>query len=221
MNQTVIFGAQSIALGTYNSIKEIFPECDIPCFLVTKPEENPSALGSVPVAELREFAGRYSQEEKDSIQVWIATPENVMAEIEEELERFGFHNHVRVNSERWANLQKSAFVKNGEFMPLEIYPVGVHPAKLHIYKAVFYKDKSLQTDRSDSAYVVPLQVGAAGTDVRVADLTDDTGDNISERNGNYSELTGLYWIWKNRMKNQYYGADCYYGLAHYRRFFEL
>jgi hypothetical protein len=59
----------------------------------------------------------------------------------DELERFGFHNHVRVNAERWANLQKNAFVKSGEFIPLEIYPVGVHMAKLYIYKAMFYKDK--------------------------------------------------------------------------------
>ena len=64
----------------------------------------------------------------------------------------------------------------------------------------------------DSMYL-PLQVGAEGK----ADLgyvKDNSGDNISERNANYCELTGLYWAWKNL------DAD-YIGLAHYRRHFCL
>lgn len=64
---------------------------------------------------------------------------------------------------------------------------------------------------TDPIYV-PLQVGRATHD-DYGYLGDDTGDNISEKNQYYSELTGLYWIWKN-----YTGAD-YLGLCHYRRFF--
>lgn len=58
---------------------------------------------------------------------------------------------------------------------------------------------------------IPLQVGAAGKE-SIGFRRDDEGENISEKNANYCELTGLYWAWKNLE------AD-YIGLAHYRRHF--
>ncbi|MCI1217120.1 DUF4422 domain-containing protein [Bifidobacterium crudilactis] len=65
---------------------------------------------------------------------------------------------------------------------------------------------------SDPMYV-PIHVGAElHPDVLPEMLGDDTGDNISDRNGYYSELTGLYWLWKNRQSE-------YKGLTHYRRHF--
>lgn len=55
-----------------------------------------------------------------------------------------------------------------------------------------------------------LQVGAEGKP-DLGYIRDDSEDNISSKNVNYCELTGLYWIWKNR-------DDSYKGLVHYRRF---
>ena len=66
----------------------------------------------------------------------------------------------------------------------------------------------------DDPIYIPLQVGAALTDVRIDGSTpDNTGDNISDKNASYCELTGLYWAWKN------ISAE-YVGLVHYRRYFE-
>lgn len=63
----------------------------------------------------------------------------------------------------------------------------------------------------DSNYI-PLQVGASlheGFGI----LKDNEGENISDKNPFYSELTGLYWMWKN-------GEECdITGLCHYRRYF--
>ena len=59
---------------------------------------------------------------------------------------------------------------------------------------------------------IPLQVGAALHN-SLGYHSDNTGDNISERNPYYSELTGLYWLYKN-------DSDCdITGLCHYRRYF--
>lgn len=47
------------------------------------------------------------------------------------------------------------------------------------------------------------------------ELGDNTGDNISEKNPYYCELTGMYWAWKNDDSE----PDDIIGLNHYRRYF--
>ena len=61
----------------------------------------------------------------------------------------------------------------------------------------------------DKDCYLPVQVGRA-LHPDVGYIPDNTGDNISEKNPYYCELTGLYWAWKNLK------AD-YIGLVHYRR----
>lgn len=58
---------------------------------------------------------------------------------------------------------------------------------------------------------IPVQVGPAKDDFS-GFVRDNTGENISEKNPNYCELTAQYWAWKNRK------ADVK-GLVHYRRLF--
>ena len=72
------------------------------------------------------------------------------------------------------------------------------------------------------AYSVPkndvfetVQCGCKLTDTRLdCNHFDDCGENISNKNKNYCELTALYALWKN---NKFEDCD-YIGLMHYRRY---
>ena len=65
----------------------------------------------------------------------------------------------------------------------------------------------------DNIYL-PIQVGSELSENYLGYQCDNVSENISHKNPNYSELTALYWGWKN--------LDCdYIGLVHYRRHFSL
>ncbi len=78
--------------------------------------------------------------------------------------------------------------------------------KTEVYVATHKK-----TDTVFPTYCHKIQVGAKGKEAWDGYLRDDTGDNISEKNYCYCELTALYSMWKNS------DADIK-GLYHYRRF---
>lgn len=66
---------------------------------------------------------------------------------------------------------------------------------------------------SDDLYE-PIQVGYGDSiyNQGIKISRDDTGNNISDKNQSYCELTAIYWVWKNK-KYDYIGVD------HYRRHF--
>ncbi len=221
-----IYGAQGIALGACKAIRDLFPERRIRCFLVTKREENAEKLFGLAVMELETFAGSLSKEEKDKIEVLVATPESAMDDIEKALEEHGIHCHVRLTSSRWSKLVSFHYARGKRYMPLAALPPGFHKPRLHMFMAKFYKDKPLQSDFPLPGWVTPVQAGAALTKERVADVLDCSGENISVKNVNYSELTVLYWMWKNCFGQEHaykesYGGMDYYGLSHYRRILEI
>lgn len=62
------------------------------------------------------------------------------------------------------------------------------------------------------SFLKPIQVGSAISNVNLNMIHDNSGDNISEKNKSYCELTAQYWAWKNDND-----AD-YFGFWHYRRY---
>lgn len=80
--------------------------------------------------------------------------------------------------------------------------------KIRIYVATHKKAEFPK----ESIYY-PIRVGSALSEDDFGYIRDDTGENISNKNKNYCELTALYWMWKNV-------SNCeYIGLNHYRRYF--
>ena len=92
-----------------------------------------------------------------------------------------------------------------------------HPKKndsVEIY-VVYHKPAPLVKNE----VLIPIRAGKSlkteeGEEITDEMIGDDTGFHISDKNDRYSELTALYWIWKNSK------ADIV-GLMHYRRFLEL
>ena len=83
---------------------------------------------------------------------------------------------------------------------MAIYVMTHKPVELSLpehYQKLFVGAKKLTTE---------------GKEALKGYVFDDCGENISQKNSSYCELTGMYWIWKNQQ-------DDIVGLTHYRRFF--
>lgn len=230
----IIYGAQGYALGAYKAIKVLYPERRVLFFAVTEMGNNPSHLAGLKVKEIGSVSEYFSTEEKKNIEILIATPENVQGDIEKTLDEQGFSNHTGLTSRLWDEFMTKMNLLTGYFRPLvdgEDGTGGVTTgivSSVRIYMAKSHKDKPLSKPFDLPGFMTPIQVGAANTDDAIVEVRDNTGENISSKNGNYCELTGLYWVWKNLLKKRPASEGRrddrvgeYYGFAQYRRILML
>ncbi|MCR8726828.1 DUF4422 domain-containing protein [Frigidibacter sp. ROC022] len=83
-------------------------------------------------------------------------------------------------------------------------------------KATIYTAYHRPAPLLQSPSVQPIHVGRALAAAPLERMPgDDTGDNISDRNPAYCELTALYWAWKNDRESSHLG------LMHYRRMLDF
>lgn len=85
---------------------------------------------------------------------------------------------------------------------------GYRTSSEKIYVFHYKKGSILKTD----PVYQPIMAGNAFITGNDSITGDDSGENISAKNRYFSELTGIYWVWKNT--HQEVTGSC-----HYRRFF--
>lgn len=220
----LIYGARIVAKEVAGCLMGAPYFCKIDSFVVTDMEGNPENLLGVSVIDYREAKKRYP----DAL-VLVAVMEKYAAEIAELLKSEGFYNVIFLTFEcdLWSlirgNYYRELRLSEGKEYPTleeELQTVegaeksGKDAQGVHIYRAQCHVDRKLDVDFSKYDWEIPIQVGAALTDMRIAAVCDNQGDNISHKNKQFCELTALYWIWKN-------DTSKYAGLCHYRRHFLL
>lgn len=81
---------------------------------------------------------------------------------------------------------------------------------LKIYIMYYKKGQILPLEE----YYSPVYCGQFPGKAGLKGFKDDAGEEISAKNPFYSELTGIYWVWKNTKQDLT-------GICHYRRYFTI
>ena len=223
----LIYGAKSIALGVCCAIEVLFPEKEILGFLVSKERNNPKTLRNLPVMGIAACGEELGNKgiEKAEITVLIGTPETVHPEIVRMLVQYGFSRYICIDWSLEEKLMEGYYLKSGNFPSLHSLKYSCESRDLisdrfRIFLVKSHKDSDLAGVWKQPEWMHTLQAGAAQTELRIAEYTDHTGENISWKNSNYCELTALYWIWKNVLNKQD-EDDGYCGLFQYRRMLHI
>lgn len=257
-DRVVLYGAGMVSMSVYYAIKTLYKDCRVQYFIVSQKAGNPTEIDKIPVISLEEFCGLEGERKARILVATPENHHRAIAEElgRRGLKNYICIDSRTEASlmERYYNCPLPSG-EDGRFPTLRSFCVGTgipkvnigagtrmsrtsisaatRMPKVNIYMVRFHRDTPLKASCSpswlaDRSWIHPLQAGAALTGERVADIQDNTGENISEKNGNYSELTALYWIWKNGggetedsdRKAQDREAG-YLGLFHYRRVLDV
>lgn len=207
----VIYGAGLMGQSLCKVLSEAPYHRDMECFIVRSKSGNPDYISGVRVISMEEAAAYRHRP------VFVALHEKHIRDAVRELNEAGFDRLIPVtfDNDLWTDIRE-AWINENSLLPYEVVPSlwGMNEQKLHIYVVHSESDKELVEDIQDTAYEISIQAGAALADHIYYEAVDDVGDSISYKNGQYCELTVLYWVWKHDHAE-------HIGISHYRRRFHL
>ena len=204
-----IYGAGVVAYGIYKALYETYGVSPR-AFLVSERNQNEREIEQIPVLGIGEAYPRCSKS-----LVIVATPEIYHKSIRQTLSDYKIYETVFVDSHLEFVIMSEYYKIRGGFMILDTNDnkqklLAETSCDIKIYMAKSHFDKALESKVDIPEWVIPIQVGKVLTEQKIAEISDDMGENISIKNRDYSELTATYWVWKNVKSD-------YKGICHYRR----
>ena len=204
----VIYGAQVIAVGAREAIAHL-TGIQPTSFVVGKPAGktwfptgNPEEIDGVPVMGI------------DTVPVdtfiVLGITELIQQEVIPYLDEHGYKNYYALTQHEEHLLMSEYYDSMGMF-PTIVGKMGIDfGLDFALYEVKNDRDKPLEHHPALFPYEREIQAGAAMAGTRIAEITDDTGLNISEKNRMYCEMSAVYWVWKNTNHD-------WIGIEHYRR----
>lgn len=213
----MIFGAREDWLSLSKEIEALGKQIEY--YVVSTKENNPNSFNGKPVRVISEM----NEYEKSGV-IIISNALDRQEEIYELLKIYGFkyifygiQEYSQVSEEEkeyfshcgW-KIQMTNHMNYGQMRKRKI-----NRDDIMIYMVTSHLNEHQTKYNIKSDILNYIQAGCALTDKRICDFRDDIGDNISQKNQYYCELTAGYWILKNDLSHQYVG------LYHYSRMFDL
>ncbi|WP_160559605.1 DUF4422 domain-containing protein [Parablautia muri] len=209
--EVVIYGAGVMGKALKVCLKDAPYNLSVTSFLVRSMEGNPDEIEGIPVLDLEHAAG-YKEKK-----ILVALHEKHIKEAMKELRDKGFSRLIPISfdSDIWSNIRGNWLYNNQAENGLTYIDLNeALENELHVYVVHSIADRTLKEESKLRSFEIPIQVGAALTDIEMFPVRDCVGENISDKNPQYCELTALYWIWKHDKSK-------YVGLSHYRRKFDI